>query len=245
MKLPPWDRDKQAWDRFGAFHLLIGQFEVEPFKSWHDHPMVLFDTGEAIFTDTAPGPNKRGTYRPLGLEVTTSKNITGPLYAPDGQKIAVAWLYDGGQESLLVDEDTHRVVRIRDSYRRKPEDLIAGVPHRFQNRCTAYVPGPGMPPIGMDKIIAWLPFKAAGLTDDEKAHIQMITDTTRAALKLIDHEVTQQYASAPNIYSGCSLDKVLAAQTWQDFEDADLHALFHYGAQRKRIEYDYLLTEKP
>jgi hypothetical protein len=244
MQLPQWDRSLQSWDRFKAFHIHVGRYGLEEYKNWANQPMVMFDTGEVIFTDRSPRPNVRGHYNLLGLEVVTSKDIKGPLYTPDGQKIAVAWLYEDGQESLLVDDDTGRVVRISDSYHDR-ERVVPGIPHRFQRRCTAYIPGPGMPPIGTGKIVVWLPFKVANLTSEQKAHIQMLTDTARAALKLTNHAITRTHYGSPGIVSGCPLDVLLATTSYLDLADAHLGALYHHGAQRKRVEYDYLLTEQP
>lgn len=248
MKLPNWVREHQSWDKYKAFHIGVHQSCLNSTSGYNGPPMIMFDTGEVIFTHYAPRPDYRGHYSLLDVAVVTSKDYRGELYAPDGDKIALAWLYDCGQETLLVDPDTKRVVRISDShYHREKMGVIAGIPHRFQHgqyHCTAYFPGPGLPPIGTQKIVAWLPFNKIGLDKDQKAHVQMIIDTARAAMKLTDHPHTRTYTST-GIMSGCPLDTILKCQTWQDVPEANLAELFHNGAQRKKVEYDYLLTEKP
>lgn len=249
MKLPDWVREHQSWDKYKAFHIGVSQHNLSSTGGWGGDPaMIMFDTGEVIFTQHAPRPHYRGHYSLLDVEVVTSKDYRGELYTPDGEKVAIAWLYDYGQETLLVDADTKRVVRISDYYHRPKEVRpTAGIPWRFQRGeycCTAYLPGPGLPPIGTQKIVAWLPFNKIGLDKDQKAHVQMIVDTARAAMKLTDHPLTRTYAST-SIMAGCPLDTILKCQTWQDVPEANLAELFHNGAQRKKVEYDYLLTEKP
>lgn len=248
MRLPDWVREHQSWDKYKAFHIGVRQTRLSSTGGYSDPAMVMFDTGEVIFTHFAPRPEYRGWYSLLDVEVVTSKNYRGELYAPDGEKIAIAWLYDCGQETLLVDADTKRVVRISDGPLWSPAGSlpVAGIPRRFQrgqHSCTAYFPGPDLPPIGTQKIVAWLPFNKIGLDEDTKAHIRMIVDTARAAMRLTDHIHTRTPAGT-GIMAGCPLDTILNCQTWQDVPDSELAELFHNGAQRKKVEYDYLLTEK-
>jgi hypothetical protein len=244
MKLPDWVREHQAWDAYKAFHIGVHQHGLQENNySYRTPPFVMFDTGEVIFTDWQPRPDNRGSYSLLDVEVCTSTEYRGELYAPGGDKIAIAWLYDNGMEYLLVDDDTKRVVSM--SYNSDPRKGIGGViPHRLQGRASVYFPGPGMAPVGTKRINVWLPFNKIGLDKDQKAHVQMIIDTARAAMKLTDHPHTRTHAST-GIMAGCPLDTILKCQTWQDVPEANLAELFHNGAQRKKVEYDYLLTEKP
>lgn len=254
MRLPEWDRKLQAWDRFKQFYIGVSNYNLIEDTHYNSKPMIMFDTGEVIFTEFCPRVDSRGEYLPIGVRVTTSKDYGGELWTPDGDKIAVAWVYDGGQEHLLVDEDTKRVVRVADSRRYKnihtdqlvsDKNIIPGIPHRFQTGVSIYFPGPGLPPVPVEPIVAWLPFKKAGLTPEENDHISMIVDTARAAMKLTNHPDCDKWVPSKTLTSGCPLDAILKSKDWLDIPVCHLHALYHYGAQRKKMTYDYLLTEQP
>jgi hypothetical protein len=83
------------------------------------------------------------------------------------------------------------------------------------------------------------------LSADEREHIEMLVNTGRAAMRLLDHVATHTRATDRGLLNGMPLEIALKCQTWQDVPGAHLGDLFHYGVRRKQLMFDYLLTVKP
>lgn len=245
-------RHRRRWDAHREFHCISG-------------PITVFETGELIVTDASPHVNHRRHYEDYNVELVSTGDrsaaggmCVGTLYAPDGTEVPNAWLYDSGQEHLLIDHDTHMAVRI-DGYRRcyrdnegklvsrgSDLDLMPGVPERFQPIAFAYIGGPQCPPVGCAQIVAWAPFNKAGYTLEQREHIQMIINTGRAALKLTGHHAANYEAPYPKGFlAGVNPDTLLQCKTWQDLDPNLWRELYCYGASRRQLTFDYLLTEKP
>lgn len=229
MKTPIWDLERAAYDRFKASHMLID-----------NNSMVLFDTGELIYTDPRPDPGQRHNYSEVSVAIYATTDEPMPtLYLPNGDPVAKAWLDDGGQQHLMVDREMNRAVRIDGPYRRKSSSgkmppLIEGIPHRFQEGVFGYIGGPGCNPIGTGKIAVHQPIKK-WLTPEELEHCNMIETTFRAAAKLTDHECIRQ----SSMNRGIAAALLLKCQTWQDIPADQMAMLYHNGISKKR-EFNWL-----
>lgn len=241
--------DAKCWDVYKAFHCAVDHSGFSQTNSHRATAVILFDTGEVIITQSSPGPDVRGHYRPLGIVLTTSKELN--VFLPDGTPCAKTWLEDGGMQYLVHDLDTCTAVRLDGQWRRAPgkdswgretagSPLTPGVPKRFQynNRC--YIPGPGMRPIAHDKIAVRRPLRSGKYTPEQLEHIHMIVATGQAAMKLSGHDaavgkrVGEKATADPKVLLNCA--------TWLDVPDHMLPALAQRGCTHFVEEYDYLLT---
>lgn len=228
MILPEFDTKRQRWDQWRAFHI--------------DHgPFTQFDTGELVLNSRMWGPDLRRAYRDLGVTIVSSEDEALPqLTLPDHTFIKRAWLYDSGQQTLLIDESTKRVVRI-DSFLRSTDTVL---PTRFaQRQIEAYFAGPGRPPVG-NQIAVSPPYK---LSKDEKDYLA----TLRAAAKM-----WWEFGDDPNIATfkhtirwdkHQPLTSALLGKTFADLKDNSsltLAQLNKNGYQTHRVKtmYDYLLV---
>lgn len=238
--------DAVNWDLYQAFHTFCMTNGFKGRNSVYGgplSPLVLFDTGELICTSTTPGPHERGGYHPVGVSLTTTKNID--LFMPDGKPIIRAWLDDDGMQYLLHDWSSNRVVRLDGMCRfaagsRGRTEIISpltsGIPVRFQFNCRAYIPGPGLPPVSHEKIKLTIPIAKAGFSPDEIDHINMIIHTGQAAMKLTDHEAVRDAVKGI-----ADPDVLLKCKTWQDVPPSMLPALLN-GAPKRVVLCDYLAT---
>jgi hypothetical protein len=237
----------RSWDTYKAFHAACSYSELRPTSSYGNTPLILFDTGELICTYV--NHNARGSYHSVG--VTLGLATDRQIYLPDGTLCAKAWLDDGGQQQVLVDEETGHVVSV-DARRSAPHNyqgketpgspITPGIPLRFQYNSTAYIPGPGLPPIGHEPITVKRPLAKAGYTKDEIEHIQMIVHTGQAAMKLTDHSALNQRHVGTR---GADPDVLLACKTWQDVPQSMLPELGINGCARRSQKWGYLLTREP
>jgi hypothetical protein len=242
MQRPEFSEEQWRWDTYREFHVNMA-------------PVVYFKTGEVICTNQSPNIDNRHGY-PGGLRVDTTAKC-GSLWAPDGRELKNAWLDDGGQQHLFIDEHANRCVRLdgggnryRDnegnvvtgyygSGQSRPAEFLPGVPERFQANAYAYIGGPGCPPVGNGKIVAWVSLQKA-LTAEQREHVRMIEETARAAMKLMDDpKMNNTVNPSTSITKGCPLRLVLAAQTWRDIPEGNLAELYRNGAQRDRWEFDW------
>jgi hypothetical protein len=253
MKEVTFPHEHASWDRYKAFFTICLADGFNPANPWTtESPIILFDTGEVICTASDPGPDVRYNYRSIGVTLTTTKEQR--LFFPDADddaQIPLAWLDDAGMQYLLVDHETRHVVRLNGPYRHQPQNpdrferppapVTAGIPHRFQYNCRAYIPGPGLPPVSHVPLKVSIPIAKAGYTSDEIEHVQMIVNTGRAAMKLTDHEALHRNPGT----KGVNPDTLLECKTWQDVPEALLPALAQHGAGRVERSYPYLLSERP
>jgi hypothetical protein len=247
MKRPEFREEQWAWDAYKEFHV-------------NQRPVVYFKTGEVICTEQAPNLDNRHSY-PGGLRIDTSAKC-GSLWAPDGRELKNAWLDDCGQQHFFIDEDANKVVRLDGGearYRDRASDRIVsrhgtaakdaeylpGVPERFQANAYAYIGGPGCHPVGSGKIVAWVSLQKA-LEPEQREHVRMIEETTRAAMKLMDDpRISYIHTRSTTLTKGCPLNIVLAAKTWQDIPENWHVELYHSGTQRAKWTFDWCYWTEP
>lgn len=242
-------KEQRQWDRYDEFHRATG-------------PIVYFETGELVLVEGAPSVDWRHTYSDYNVELmaTGDHGVCPTLYTQDGKEIPNAWLYDSGQQYLLIDHDMRIAVRTdgvkrcwRDSTgalishygdQRRPQ-LLPGIPERFQAIAYAYIGGPQCAPVGCAQIVARAPVAKAGYSQEEREHMSMIVNTARAAMKLTGHEAADGERRERSFSSGVDPEMLLRCKTWQDVEPNYLRELFLYGIGRRKMCFDYLLTRQP
>lgn len=241
MKLLNFDVNRQhvRWDRYRAFHL---GYDGTPTATNHYYmvpPFIQFDTGELVCALHSPNPGQRRHYSDLNLEVRATADADCPsLTLPDGTKLAKTWLDDGGQQHLLIDHDSNRVVRLD-----KPMGE-GRMPLRFYRSdysgCglplfSAYFAGEGAPPVG-GPVAVNRPYQKV-LSPEQVEHVQTIALTAKAGMTLTDDPVKDSiYATGP-----CPVEAILKVATYIELSDQHRAMLFRNGVAKVRTEYEYLL----
>lgn len=265
MKLPDWDRSKQAWDRYNAFHIGVSASGLCTTNGYSPPPFVMFDTGELILTRSGDNePHIRQEYPALNVALYGSRDKGCPdLWTPDGELVTQAWLHNNGaQQYLLIDHDSKRVVGCgpmkscsRDEllfpmrfYRENRSYTTPPKPPTWYPTIYAYFPGPCAYPVGSPIVIKRS--NREELTEEERKHVDMIVLTAKAGLTLTEHPASKMpskkfpWYSDPKIEKA-PLEKVLAATTYTDLDENTLRSIFFSGVGRKPVEYPHLLTEQP
>lgn len=183
MKLPDFNHAKgyRKFDRFGEFYNEVN--EQAFWWGYNSAPFVLFETGEFILTQARFKPKRRGEYKHLGVSILASTDYDfakmlkdRKLLTPDGDEVLPSWLNQKAYQSLWVDHDHNRVVRL--GYGRGKEHREAITP-RLRSYASLYYASGNDAPVGGGMIEVSRPSK---LTKDERAHIDML----RAACKAWD-----------------------------------------------------------
>lgn len=247
MHLPDWSLESQRWDAWQAFHIPYNYMGLPLLRGnhWQSPVFVQFDTGELVCMLQQPGPEARRGYSMFGVRLAATGDADCPtLYMPDGEPAKPAWLKDGGQQYLLIDESSKRAVglgRLPDSAApsrfystsrttvRTPQGLVQK--EVLFSKIVAYFPGPGRMPVGVPITVA-KPWDAE-LDKDERQHILSIERQARAAMTLLDEPI--KYISGK-----CEPEKLLAVERWDELEYADRAKLFRNGLGRRRFSYSYL-----
>jgi len=136
MKLPPFKLEEMRWDRFHQFYQTLNH----PSSRWMSSGFIMFMSGELICTASRRDGKERLTYSDLNVRLVNTDDLVHPpkLFTLDQQPITKAWLNDGGSQTLLIDLDTHRAVRLSTYLRASDADI----PVWLDNECSAYCPGP-------------------------------------------------------------------------------------------------------
>ena len=128
----------QAWDRYKAFHMGIGD-------RYHSHIFVQFDTGELICTNSWPKPDYRRVYNELGIQLVLTTDKGCPQFrTASGEKILKAWL---PSQQLLIDQSSGRAVKLAYGIGHE-SGRLKEIPTRLQKEAFAYFGGEGMMPVG-------------------------------------------------------------------------------------------------
>lgn len=98
-----YDYARQHWDRFKHFHMP---------SNYGYHPFVRFATGELAVDNMRWRPAMRKFYPEYNVTLASSRDKIPDLYTVDGERVPKAWLNHSGSNTLLIDHDTKRVVRI-------------------------------------------------------------------------------------------------------------------------------------
>ena len=110
MQCPPMDPKPLKWEKFKAFH-------VEHTRN-HSCQIYQFDTGEVVILTSQPEPNARIRYPKLGLRIVSTIDDRFPaLVTPEGVPVSRAHLIENGNQCLLIDEETRRVVHYNVAHR--------------------------------------------------------------------------------------------------------------------------------
>lgn len=161
------------WDDFRAFHHRWGSF-------------VQFQTGEVVFVDNEPGPDKRHSYSAMNVTVTASGDDNFPaVYHPEtGKPIPKTHLNRGGQQWFVIDHDHKIMVRLarlgtgRNNSRIR--ELTQPIPEHLRYAAAAYWPGPDSPPIGGETIIE----PPLPLTKEQRQAVEDLKDAVTAWAEL-------------------------------------------------------------
>lgn len=235
MKLPAWDNTQQRWDKFEAFHIGVDKYALSKTNPWTSQPFIMFDSGEVVCTYAQPGPDQRGIYPMLNLQLVGTNDRNCPALAtPDGEAVAKAWLDDAGQQYLLIDLCTSRAYRLGGGHSSKLER----VPERLSH-FTAYFPGAGREPTTPPVTVAKPDLKA--LTREEREHKDAMISSIKAATKLVeDHPANKPLGYwAEQTLRPLDLDKVLACASINDLPADQQRALLKKGTTRRIVRYPY------
>ena len=159
MKLPAFDHARQEWDKYKRFHVGHGNF-------------VQFDTNELICTiyPWQPRPIVRRNYITFNFTVAGTRDSHLPtLKTPDGEIVPKAWVSRNTMQTLLIDHDTKRAVRLAgfgNHHGDKDKSWQAPIPVSLRGTCSAYFAGPGEPPVGRNVTVS----RPAKYTKDEIEH---------------------------------------------------------------------------
>ena len=238
MQLPETPAHKTlCWDAYKAFHYGIATYGVAGTGNYNLPPFVVFTTGEVICT--TPNPD-RVKYHHLNVEVVATADDRCPtLVTPDGLEVKKTWLDVNGMQTLLIDYDTKRVVRLDTTI---PSELDTR-PARFRDdgrlvRSRAYFPGPGLPPVGGPVRLS-ASWRTALTTDDEKAHIKAMMHQAKTLLG-----VEGQYNGDAHSLS-CRLTQLVSAPDILALRDtmgvSEFLGLAQGNISPKIVTYPYLL----
>lgn len=166
MKLPNFDYANRRWDAYKQFHCV-------PY--W---PFIQLETGELMCVATSFRPDARRRYKELNISVVmTTDDTCQELYRDREctQKLAKSWLTQGGGQLLLIDHDTHEVVKLYDGLphpeTRFPQSMWKSrIPAHLRQWACAYFAGPGEPPQGTGVMIA----PPLAMTKKQKDHVNEI-----------------------------------------------------------------------
>jgi hypothetical protein len=220
MKLPAFDHARQEWDKYKRFHVVHGNF-------------VQFDTNEMICTiySWQPPVDVRRNYSTFNFTVAGTRDSHLPtLKTPDGEIVPKTWVSRNTMQTLLIDHDTKRAVRLAgfgNQHRDKDKSWQAPIPVSLRGTCSAYFAGPGEPPVGRTVTVS----RPAKYTKDEIEHGRTLV----AACKMW-RELEQP---KPAFLQKCSLKELLA----MDF--TSMTACHRYSVAIHGITPTYDTTEYP
>lgn len=175
MKLPDFNHTKgyRKFDRFGEFYNEVNEPNV--WWGYNASPFVLFETGEFIVTQARFKPERRGDYDKLGISICASTDYffakllqDRKLLTPDGDEVLPSWLNQKAYQSLWVDHDHNRIVRLQYDRGKAHRDAITP---RLRDKATIYYASTKDMPVGGGMIEVNQPNK---LTKDERAHLNML-----------------------------------------------------------------------
>jgi hypothetical protein len=236
MRLPELPRKLMRWDAWEAFHWGVNTGGVISTGYWRSHPFVVFETGEVITTWGDARPDRRCLYEALNVSLVATQDGHCPKLAmPDDTPVPRAWLYDQGQQHLLIDHDLNLAFRT-DGMRSATHERI---PERFKNKATVYYPGPGRTPVADDIALHIPASNKRFVTSEEREHIETIYLPFRAeaTMKEMKWSVSGWW---PDHYRKLPFDRLLEVQHWSELSDKEQHRLFHRGVGRKTIRVPHL-----
>jgi hypothetical protein len=186
MKHPTFDRAKQKWDAYQAFHIHYNS---------HGHPngsgpFVQFDTGEFMALDHSPDPDHRCHQRDWNTQIVSSEDEDCPCFwrEPERQNpVPKAWLSDGGQQIFWVDYELGVALALdsgatfynHKTKRYEPREHVTFldyVPERLAHYALIYYKGPNSYPLGPPVKLS----QPRKLLKEQKDHIQALIDQARA-----------------------------------------------------------------
>jgi hypothetical protein len=197
-----------------------------------------------VATMNSIGVDVRHHYRDINLQLVSTTDTKCPaLLTPDGRPVPMAWLAQGGMQSLLIDYCTKRAVALEGT--RNPKWLQA-CPNRFvtaRNKATnapdcwkirAWIPGEGQNPIGSGLIDVSIPTTNKDwVTPEQKEHIATVVAVCNAAMSL---------QNAPRDSStGLAFERVVAVSEFGELTHNEQLALFQGGIRRKLLQVDHLV----
>jgi len=237
-----FDATKQHWDDWRRFY-----------NQYRD--LVVFDRGEAVLTARdGARPDQRGLYRFAGISVVSTTDPDCPMMTlPDGTPVKPSWFANGPTQTLLVDHDTRRVVRIWLPLRAhgQPAEWQERIPEWLRMRCTVYWPGAGCPPVGAPVLTT----QPVALTSEQKSQVADNVAACKAWLGLIRagdaaeelKMVNDWRAACRRNYQHESNKPVITTELLAPFADipeVKRVQVVHRGTQvaRESVSYPYLLV---
>jgi hypothetical protein len=223
MKLPPFETSRMRWDLYNQFH------QTPCGIPW----MTQFITGEVICTAGRLDPYDHKGYSECHIRVIGTGDSQYPqLYSPDGEPLLKAWLSDEGQQTLILDLDTHRVARVAG---RQWGFRDTRIPVWLRGRCTMYWAGPAEPAIGIPINVS-KPFK---WDRDEWGHIESM----RAAC-----EAWEKIEGGLPRYVGGGLagwEDILGYKSFKDIPEDTRWRVARHGIKKRRnvTEHEFLTTK--
>lgn len=227
----PNDKGTKLWDRFKeTYYGIPGDAHYAPAA------IYLFETDEMLVTRC--NIDDRRLYREVNIRLTTTADDNCPaLVAPDGREIPKAWLNETGQQELLVDYDTMRVVSL-EGYLDQRNALDLPVPSRFLPQyplARAYFPGPGRYPVPGAQITVRPPLSNKDWIAPEQR--EKAKELLAAAKALVAMD-SGHYKGSDRV----SFAKLMEVDTIGDLATGNVAWLAQYGIPRPVILLDYLMA---
>ena len=110
-----------SWDRYKAFHAIVGHGNF-----------VQFETGELAVRNWSIKPNHRHHYPDLDVSLTSPSDNTFRFTLADGTPCPIAWLTThAGSPHMLVDHKTSRAVAVNKGQSHHDSKFADGLPYHL------------------------------------------------------------------------------------------------------------------
>jgi hypothetical protein len=231
MKFPAFDHANAKWDAFKRFYIQHGPGYDHGYGS--SRPFVQFDTGEVIVTRHKFDPDERHVYKDLGIAVYGTADDKCPTFTtPDGETVLKSWLTYLGQQIVLADLGTRKVVRM--DYHRYEDPIDC--PSDLRPNARAYFAGEGRDPVGRAVKVA----RPTARTKEEKAHVQSMIDASKMWAEILPSDQRHTYPSKP-----LDFDHVLKGE-FKDFGRSERLQMIHKGVVNgyTTVSHPYLLLKE-
>lgn len=148
MKRHDIEKSEISWDRYKAFHAIVGHGNF-----------VQFETGELAVRNWQIKPNHRHHYPDLDVSLTSPSDNMFRFKLADGTPCPIAWLtMNTGSPHLFVDHKTSRAVAINSGHASSNHKFADGLPSHLQ-MARAWMLSDTAMPNSAEKITISKPYK--------------------------------------------------------------------------------------